>query len=152
MGADSCYDSQSPSLLNDLGGSVGKGGEADLVFELSGNPQALDTAVSLSRFNGRVVIGSWYGNKKAALDLGSFFHRGRVALISSQVSSLAPGLSGRWNISRRLHLASVMLKQVDLSDCITHRYELEDASQAYSLIDHSPGETLQVIFDYTKTP
>ena len=151
MGADHCYDSKSSSLLETLGAKAGKGGKADLVFELSGNPTALDTAISLCRFSGRVVIGSWYGNKRAALDLGSFFHRGRVTLISSQVSSLAPELTGRWNTSRRLHQACEMLKQVDLTGCITHRYSLDDASLAYSLIDRNPGETIQVIFDHTKT-
>lgn len=151
MGADNSYDAGSPSLITDLGGKVGSGGNADLVYELSGNPSALDTAVSLSRFSGRVVIGSWYGNKKAVLDLGSFFHRGRVDLISSQVSSLQPDLTGRWDTSRRLQQAAEMLTQYDLTGVITHRFSLDNAAQAYALINRNPGETIQVIFTYHKT-
>jgi len=52
-------------------------------------------------YSGRVVIGSWYGSKPVQLDLGGAFHRSRIRLISSQVSSLAPELSGRWDKSRR---------------------------------------------------
>ena len=98
-----------------------------------------------------MIIGSWYGAKKGAFDLGSFFHRGRVSLISSQVSSLAPELSGRWNNTRRLDLAWEMLRLVHPSACITHRFALADAPSAYSLIDHSPEETIQVIFDHKPT-
>ncbi|MCG8377210.1 MAG: zinc-binding dehydrogenase, partial [Chlorobiales bacterium] len=60
---------------------------ADLVFELSGNPNALNAALDCVGFDGRIVIGSWYGTKRADLDLGGRFHRERIRLISSQVSS-----------------------------------------------------------------
>jgi threonine dehydrogenase-like Zn-dependent dehydrogenase len=134
-----------------LGGVPGQGGEADLVYELSGNPAALNTALALVRFSGRVIIGSWYGAKKGAFDLGSFFHRGRVSLISSQVSSLAPELSGRWDKKRRLDLAWEMLRLVCPSNFITHRFALADGSLAYNLIDQSPERTIQVIFDHGTT-
>jgi 2-desacetyl-2-hydroxyethyl bacteriochlorophyllide A dehydrogenase len=147
LGAGKCYHPDDPKLLAQLGVMPGQGGEADLVYELSGNPLALNTALSLSCFSGRVVVGSWYGAKKAELDLGSFFHRGRVSLISSQVSSLAPELTGRWQNSRRIQLAWEMLRRVRPSDCITHRFSLSDAASAYALIDQHPGETIQVIFD-----
>ncbi len=148
LGAGESLDPEDSVSFSRLGGVPGQGGQADLVFELSGNPAALNTALSLTRFNGRVVVGSWYGAKKAELDLGSFFHRGRVSLISSQVSSLAPGLTGRWQNSRRLDLAWQMLRQVRPTGCISHCFALADAALAYALIDRSPGETIQVIFDH----
>lgn len=149
LGAGECFDPDNPAFFTRWGGVPGQGGEADLVYELSGNPAGLNTALSLTRFSGRVVVGSWYGAKRVDLDLGSFFHRGRISLISSQVSSLAPGLTGRWQNSRRLDLAWEMLRLVRPSDCITHRFALADASLAYALIDRSPGETIQVIFDHS---
>lgn len=151
LGASECVDPEASEFITRLGGVPGRGGEADLAYELSGNPTALNTALALTRFSGRVVIGSWYGAKKNELDLGSFFHRGRVSLISSQVSSLAPQLTGRWNNKRRLDLAWEMLCLVRPSNCITHRFALTDASLAYSLIDHNPEETIQVIFDHKLT-
>ena len=89
-----------------------------------------------------------WGAKTVDLDLGSFFHRGRVSLISSQVSSMAPELTGRWTNNRRLALAWRMLRLVRPSGCITHRFPLSDAPSAYALIDASPGATIQVVFDY----
>jgi threonine dehydrogenase-like Zn-dependent dehydrogenase len=148
LGATLCLDPAAPDLFARLGAIPGQGGQADLVFELSGNPAGLDTALALTRATGRVVVGSWYGSKKVDLDLGSFFHRGRLTLLSSQVSSIAPALSGRWQTSRRLGVAWEMLRQVQPRTCITHRFALADAALAYALIDRNPGETIQVIFEH----
>jgi threonine dehydrogenase-like Zn-dependent dehydrogenase len=148
FGAGEWYDPADQDLLERLGAAPGQGGQADLVFELSGTPAGLDTALALVRYSGRVVVGSWYGTKRAELDLGSFFHRGRISLISSQVSSIAPGLTGRWQPARRLELAWEMLRQVRPAGCITQRFALADAAAAYALIDRSPEVTIQVIFDY----
>ncbi len=148
LGNVACFDPADPGFFEALGGVPGQGGEADLVYELSGNPAGLSLALSLVRYSGRVVIGSWYGTRKVDLDLGSFFHRGRVSFTSSQVSSLAPELTGRWQKSRRMHLAWEMLRQVLPAAFITHRFPLSDAPLAYSLIDEHPEETIQVIFDH----
>jgi hypothetical protein len=65
----------------------------------------LDAAIALTSFSGRIVIGSWYGEKRAPVDLGSIFHRSRIKLISSQVSTIAPELSARWDKTRRFAVA-----------------------------------------------
>lgn len=121
---------------------------ADLVFELSGSPAALDQAIALCGYNGRVVVGSWYGSKRAALDLGGRFHRSRIQLISSQVSTVTPELSGRWNKARRFDLAWEMLEKVRPSHLITQRFPITQANQAYQMIDQTAGETIQVVFEY----
>ncbi len=148
LGAALCLHPAAPDIFPRLGSSPGQGGQADLVFELSGNPAGLDTALAITRHSGRVVVGSWYGSKKVGLDLGSFFHRGRLTLVSSQVSSIAPALSARWQGHRRLDVAWRMLRQVRPQSLITHRFALADAAAAYALIDRSPGETIQVIFEH----
>lgn len=148
FGAGECLDPSDPALFSRLGATPGNGGQADLVYELSGNPAGLECAIALARYSGRVVVGSWFGAKKVHLDLGSFFHRGRISLISSQVSRISPGLTGRWAPARRLNWAWEMLRQVRPAGCITHRFPLADAASAYALIDRSPGETIQVIFDH----
>ena len=124
---------------------------ADLSLELSGSPSALNDAIALTGFNGRVVIGSWYGEKKANLDLGGAFHRSRIRLIASQVSTIAPELSGRWDKARRFEVALEALERIQPQKWITHRFSLEQAEEAYRLLDESPEETIQVIFDYGKT-
>ncbi len=122
---------------------------ADLVYELSGSPAALDAAIALAGFNGRIVIGSWYGTKRAAVDLGGRFHRERLRLISSQVSTIAPEWSGRWSQHRRLAWAAQMLADVRPASLITHRFPVSQAAEAYRLLDRSPGEAIQVILTYS---
>lgn len=123
-------------------------GLADLIYEISGNPQALNNAIALAGFDARVILGSWYGQKRAGLDLGGTFHRSRIRLISSQVSTLAPVWSGRWTKARRLALACDWLRRVNPARFITHTFPLEEAAQAYELLDTHPEEELQVIFKY----
>ncbi|MFQ5922955.1 MAG: zinc-binding dehydrogenase, partial [Anaerolineales bacterium] len=66
---------------------------ADLSYELSGDPAALSEAFDVTGFGGRIVLGSWYGTRPVSLDLGGGFHRSRIKLIGSQVSTLAPELT-----------------------------------------------------------
>jgi len=120
----------------------------DLTFELSGSPFALNDAIALTTFSGRVVIGSWYGEKRAEIDLGGAFHRSRIKLISSQVSTIAPELSGRWDKPRRFRVAFEALKRIQPQKWITHRFPIEDAAQAYELLDENPQATIQVMFEY----
>ncbi|MGV2433537.1 MAG UNVERIFIED_CONTAM: hypothetical protein LVT10_00450 [Anaerolineae bacterium] len=56
----------------------------DLIFECSGSPSALNNALGWLRHSGRVVVGSWYGDKMVTLNLGEAFHRERLRIISSQ--------------------------------------------------------------------
>ncbi len=121
---------------------------ADLTLELSGNPSTLDAAIALTAFSGRVVIGSWYGEKRASIDLGGAFHRSRIQLISSQVSSIAPELSARWDKARRFDLAWNALQKIEPEKWITHRFPLSQAAQAYRLLNENPRETIQVLFEY----
>lgn len=122
---------------------------ADLVYELSGNPAALDDAIALVGFNGRIVVGSWYGSKRGPVDLGGRFHRERLRLISSQVSTVAPEWSGRWTKARRLAWAMAMLSQVRPTCLITHRFPVERAAEAYRLLDEAPDEAIQVVLTYS---
>ena len=121
---------------------------ADLSLEVSGSPAALDDAVALTGFGGRVVIGSWYGDKKASLDLGGAFHRSRVYLVSSQVSTIAPGLRGRWDKARRFAVAWQALERIRPGKWVTQRFPVGQAEEAYHLLDSAPEETIQVLFDY----
>jgi threonine dehydrogenase-like Zn-dependent dehydrogenase len=121
---------------------------ADIAFELSGNPQALDQAIAVTGFDGRVVIGSWYGKKEVKLNLGGRFHRRRIRLISSQVSTIDPQWSGRWDKKRRWQVALRMIEKTNPASLITHRFPINQAAGAYKLLDRSPAEAVQVILTY----
>ena len=121
---------------------------ADLVYETSGSPATLDMSLAVAGFNARIVVGSWYGTKEAPLYLGGRFHRDRIRIISSQVSTVAPEWSGRWTKTRRLAVAWSALQKLRPSSLITHRYPISQAAEAYRLLDQRPDETLQVLLDY----
>jgi len=121
---------------------------ADLVYELSGNPAALDQAIAIAGFNGRVIVGSWYGQKPAVLNLGGRFHRSRIRLTSSQVSSIAPEWTGRWNKARRFQTAWQMIEQIRPAHLVTHRFPVERAPEAYALLEAHPEQAIQVNLNY----
>ncbi|PSP85923.1 oxidoreductase [Halobacteriales archaeon QS_1_68_17] len=123
-------------------------GGADLAFELTGSPDALDDAIDAVGYDGRVVVGSWYGNKRADVDLGGRFHRGRVSLVSSQVSTIDPELRGRWNKDRRLDVAWDRLRATDVGELITHRVPFREADRAYELLDAGPENAIGVVLSY----
>ncbi len=143
-----------PEALDDavraLAGSSPEAGPdgADLTFELSGNPKALDAAIALTGFGGRIVVGSWYGEKRADVDLGGRFHRAHMRLISSQVSHLGPRWLARWTKPRRLAVAEGLLASCGPERLVTHRFPLESAAAAYALLDQSPGEAVQTVLTY----
>ncbi len=126
--------------------AIGRG--ADLIFEITGNPRALDLALSLCGFSSRVVIGSWYGRKKVSVNLGGEFHRNRVRIISSQVSTVAPELSGRWSKSRRFALTWKELDRIKPAVLIRHQFSYREAASAFRLLDEHPDKMLQVILSY----
>mgnify|MGYP006278168573 CR=1 FL=1 len=120
---------------------------ADLVYELTGNPEVLNAAIEVCGYDSRIVVGSWYGSKTAEVKLGGRFHRRRMSIISSQVSTISPQLRGRWSKGRRLQSVINQLSSVPWEDLITHEYAIEDAHKAYdSLTSEKPG--IQYIFKY----
>lgn len=147
LGAAASLDPDSRDLIQEIQSNLA--GEADLCLELSGSSKALDSAISFTGFGGRVVIGSWYGSKPITLNLGGKFHRSRLRLISSQVSTIAPEHTGRWDKSRRFDLAWEMIRAVRPECFITHRIPIREAAQAYQLIDEHPEQTIQVVLTYS---
>ncbi len=146
IGATASLDASQPDF-HDKAKSLLKNG-ADLTIELTGNPSALDNAIVLTAFSGRILIGSCYGEKRASIDLGGAFHRSRIKLISSQVSTIAPELSTRWDKSRRFQVAWEALERIKPEEWITHRFSSDNAGQAYELLDTNPEETIQVLLEY----
>jgi 2-desacetyl-2-hydroxyethyl bacteriochlorophyllide A dehydrogenase len=149
-GADSSLDPAEPNVLAMLAGELNSSDRegADLVYELSGSPEALEQSLAATGFDGRIIIGSWYGKKRADLSLGGRFHRSRIRLISSQVSSLGPELTGRWTKSRRLETAWSLIGRVDPVRYVTHRFPFDRAHEAYVALDQDPEHCVQVILTY----
>ena len=154
LGAHHALDPHTPGLLPRLLKALQEDRPytgADLTYELSGDPTVLDQAIAATGFSGRVVVGSWYGRKQAALGLGGRFHRSRICLISSQVSTMSPRALGRWNRSRRWQTALDMLQRLQPLRLVTHRFPVERAGEAYALLDQRPDKAIQIILTYGGT-
>ncbi|MES2625788.1 MAG: oxidoreductase [Pseudomonadota bacterium] len=122
---------------------------ADLIYEVSGVPEALNLAIDLSGYCSRIVIGSWYGNKAAIVALGGEAHRNRLNISTSQVSTIASHLSSRWDKTRRFELCWDMIRQVNPQQLITHRVKLDEASTLYQQLDLAPEAIVQAVFVYS---
>jgi 2-desacetyl-2-hydroxyethyl bacteriochlorophyllide A dehydrogenase len=120
----------------------------DVAIEVSGSPTALQSCVDTVAFGGSIVVASWYGSRKVNLALGGAFHRHRLRLVSSQVSTLSPTVSPRWNRERRTNLVRSLLMELTLEDLISHRFPFKAAASAYELLETKPEECLQVLLDY----
>ena len=120
----------------------------DFAIEVSGQIEALNQAVRLCGFDSRIIVGSWYGRNAGLVDLGGHFHRRRLKLISSQVSTLNPTLTGRWTKERRLALAMEWLNRLVPEQFITHRYGIGECQTAFELAADKNSGALQVIFEY----
>ncbi len=126
------------------------GDGADIVLELSGSPAALDEAIDVAGYAGQVVVGSWYGTKEVNLDLGQDYHRSHIRIRSSQVSRVDPDHTDRWDKERRLSYVQSWLDAAtaDLAELLTHRFPVEDAADAYDLLDEHKDRAIQVAFTY----
>ncbi|MEN6624183.1 MAG: zinc-binding alcohol dehydrogenase [Smithella sp.] len=150
-GANRVFNSGNPDHVNDIMDRLKSADNhegADLTYEISGSPEALEQAISVTGFDGRIIIGSWFGMKPVHLNLGGRFHRSRIKMIASQVSTLNPHFTGRWTKSRRISLIWPLIKKINPVRFITQRFSFNDADKAYNLLDRQPEKCLQVIFKY----
>jgi 2-desacetyl-2-hydroxyethyl bacteriochlorophyllide A dehydrogenase len=122
--------------------------DADLAYELSGDMTALNRAIDATGFDGRIVVGSWYGAQSVPLDLGGRFHRNRLRLVSSQVSTLAPALTGRWDKRRRLDLAWNALARMQPERLGRRDFPLARCAEAFEAACARAEGVMQVAFRY----
>jgi 2-desacetyl-2-hydroxyethyl bacteriochlorophyllide A dehydrogenase len=121
---------------------------ADLVVEASGNPKALAAALSLLAHEGTALVCSWYGTKPVTLPLGAAFHRRRLALRSTQVSTLPAALTARWDRRRRAELAWRLCRELPLSALATHAFPFERAAEAYACADRKDDGLIHAALRY----
>ncbi|GAB4222175.1 MAG: zinc-binding alcohol dehydrogenase [Spirochaetales bacterium] len=119
----------------------------DAAIHTTSSSAGLQLAIDCTAFEGTVIEASWYGGKTTEVRLGEAFHRKRLTIRSSQVSTIHPALSRRWNKKRRFDRVIELLEAVKPSRFITHRFPLHDAQRAFERIRDNPGETVQVVLE-----
>ncbi len=145
LGADFTFSANPSDLQNESKPYLDN---IDLIYELSGNPEALNSAIAFAAYEGRIILGSWYGRKPCSIHLGEKFHRNRIKIVASQVSTLASKFLGRWDKSRRFAVTFKMLEKIKPSRFISHEFNIQDAQQAYQLLDKNPEDTLALTLTY----
>lgn len=121
---------------------------ARMLVEASGNPSALVDALPLLAHEGVALVVSWYGTKPVSLPLGAEFHRRRLQLRSSQVSTIPSGLAARWDVSRRRDEAVALLGRLPVELLATHDFEFERAADAYDALDRGLPELIHATLRY----
>lgn len=119
-----------------------------LIIEASGNPQALADALPLLAHEGMALVASWYGNKEVRLALGAEFHRRRLTIRSTQVSTIPARLSDRWTTDRRRLAARDLLQRLPLGELATHTFPFEQAADAFAAVDEGDQGLMHVALGY----
>jgi 2-desacetyl-2-hydroxyethyl bacteriochlorophyllide A dehydrogenase len=133
--------------IRDLTGGLG----TDTAIELSGSYAALRDAIRTVGAEGTVVASGFYQGDANLLSLGEEFHHNRVQIIASQISSVPSRLRSRWDVQRlqRTVVDALATGSVDAASLVTHRYRLEDAADAYRMLDVDLSAALQVVLDFS---
>jgi riboflavin-specific deaminase-like protein len=114
--------------------SLFRGHLPDKVIHVSGSEQGLQQAIDSADFEALIIEASWHGSHPVQLNLGENFHRRRLTIRSSQVSTLSSQLGRRWNRARRTAEVKEWLLRIAPSKYITHRFPLSRAQEAYQLL------------------
>jgi 2-desacetyl-2-hydroxyethyl bacteriochlorophyllide A dehydrogenase len=105
-----------------------------LLIEASGRPEALVAGLPLLAHEGTALVCSWYGTKTVPLPLGADFHRRRLAIRSTQVSTIPSHLTARWDRQRRRTAARELLSELPLEPLATHEFPFDRAPDAYAAV------------------
>ena len=138
----------SPEHLEEAVAEATGGRGVALMVEATGNPQVLADGLRLLAHEGTALVCSWYGTKVAALPLGAEFHRRRLTIRSSQVSTIPSALSGRWDRARRRAVARELLSELPLDVLATHEFSFERAADAYAAVADGQPDLIHAALRY----
>ena len=119
-----------------------------LAVEASGAPEALAEVLPILAHEGTALVVSWYGSRSVSLPLGGPFHRRRLTIRSSQVSSIPAALSDRWTVARRRAATRELMEELPLDILGTHELAVDDAPAAYEALDRGEEGLLHAALRY----
>lgn len=139
-GADAAVE---PSEVATAVAELSEGRGADVVFEASGAPPALQSAIEVAADHGEVVAVSLYGNLPVPLRLVPEFHYRRLRITSSQA-----GDQPRWDSTRRSEASLRLLRRLGTEGMVGASFPFGQAGDAYRLIDGDAANVLGVMLRY----
>jgi len=124
--------------------------EVPLVIDASGNPDAPAIALNMLAHEGTLLVASWFGTKPVVLPLGGAFHRRRLIIRSTQVSTVPARLSATWTRSRRRLEAVDLLRELPLAELCTHVFAFGDAAEAFRAVDKGMPGLMHAVLEYDR--
>lgn len=134
-----------PDEVKDVVLELSHGRGADVVYEASGAPPALQSAIEIAADRGEIVAISLYGNREVSLRLAPEFHFRRLRITSSQATDQA-----RWDWVRRTEASFALLERLGVDGMVSRTVGFSEAQAAYELVDRDPANVLGVVLDYEK--
>jgi threonine dehydrogenase-like Zn-dependent dehydrogenase len=122
-----------------------------LVIDASGNPDAPALALDMLAHEGTLLIASWFGAKPVVLPLGGAFHRRRLTIRSTQVSTVPARLSGTWTRSRRRQEAVALLPELPLAQLCTDIFDFDHAAEAFRAVDQGKPGLMHAVLTYDRS-
>jgi threonine dehydrogenase-like Zn-dependent dehydrogenase len=123
---------------------------ADVCIEISGSYRALHEAIRSTAYNSKVVSSGFYQGEGVGLSLGEEFHHNRINVVSSQIFGVSLALDHRWTVERleRTVMGLAAEQRIDLKQLVTHRFGIDDAHEAFRLLDEDFAEAGQVVIQF----
>jgi 2-desacetyl-2-hydroxyethyl bacteriochlorophyllide A dehydrogenase len=134
--------------IDEVVANMTSGAGVPLLVETSGHPSTLPHALGLLAHEGEVLVCSWYGTKEVSLPLGGAFHRRRLTIRSTQVSTIPARLAGRWDVARRRRATAELLGELPIKLLATHEMPFDRADEAYAALDRAEPGMIHVALRY----
>jgi len=131
---------------------ITEGAGADVVYDVTGSPRVLASALTLLRRFGRLVLLGDTGSPSTQYLTGDVVTKG-LSIIGAHDSN-PPAQStdhAYWSHRRMADLFYTYVLRGDMrvSDLITHRYSPADAPEAYRMLREERATAMGVLFDWT---
>lgn len=126
------------SVIKEIASHMGRGDGADVVFEASGSPQAFAEGLQLVRTLGRYIVPGQYSNS-GCVEI-------QPQLITFKAIKIVG--SGQYKMSDIATYLRFLEEHSDLQElfasCITHRYSVSEANQAWE--NAVRGDSIKAVF------
>lgn len=126
--------------------------EVPLVIDASGNAEVPARGLDLLAHEGTLLVVSWFGSQPVPMPLGGAFHRRRLTIRSTQVSTIPARMSATWTTERRRAEAAALLPELPLDEFCTHAFPFAAAGDAFRAVDENAPGLMHAVLDYDGGP
>jgi threonine dehydrogenase-like Zn-dependent dehydrogenase len=123
-----------------------------ITLDASANAEAPARALDILAHEGTLLIASWFGSQPVPMPLGGAFHRRRLTIRSTQVSTIPARMSATWTMERRRAEAAALLPELPLDELCTHRFPFAAAADAFRAVDENAPGLMHAVLDYDGGP